>query len=109
MMMWDLLINDIKLIVCRFVHKDRCKQLIQEYNKKFGKYWDDYCEEFTNGGDMAINYRELATHQSACIYSFYEDPRPYRLSPNYKHAIIWCPTISTHEPWVNPKNNDNEL
>jgi hypothetical protein len=74
--------------------------VIQQYNAEFKQYWNDADDSFSNGADLAINYRELDYRYPMIIQGFRSDIRPYPPSPNYAHAIIWWPVGSmvTHKP-----------
>ena len=97
----DLLISDIKLIVCRYLHQHRYRSVIRQYNEQIKLHWRDKRDRFVQAcGHFLLNYRELTGDRDRFVYSFEGEERLYMLSPNYYHTIVWWPIpieIRTHK------------
>ncbi len=109
----DNLVNDIKLMVYRYIHLAITNVLHAEYRSKFQMYWmeDESWFEDTSFdcGIVHLNYRNLnfnvldVDDEYTSIYNFSgTEARSYVLSQNYAHAVVWwpLPLFTTHTPVI---------
>lgn len=98
MSLLSALLNDIQLIVFKYLHRYYYQNVIQQYNSSIKCSWHDDSNQFD--GFCVINFRELTSYEydNHPIYSFAGVQRTYTLSRNYIYAQIWLPVSNTHQP-----------
>ncbi len=102
MSLLSALLNDIQLIVFKYIHRHYYRAVIQNYNNKIQQHWCDDGNQF----DLAIvlNFRDLNTYEydRHPIFSFDGIQRSYLLPLNYIYSLVWLPVdmnIITHEAY----------
>ena len=103
--MLDLLGNDLRSVVYRYLHSFNYGLVIAEYRSDFEVHWDsrksafDYNDEEDDRCLLSLNYRDLS---DACdlrtIYGFGAGSRrSYELPKSYCYSGIWIPVeYKTH-------------
>ncbi len=102
----DLLPNDVRLIVYRYIHLDAYRKLMDEYNEEWAlDEWCDECSRFDN--NTSANWRDLSEERDMdegdCVIGRFHGDWDYhehdndggneskwiKISPNYFHAKLY--------------------
>ncbi len=113
-MMWNVLVNDIILIVYRYIHQSYISELNREYDIKFAQHWEgDTCYfNYVDGNgycQLLLNYRRIGDGRYQIderVSLFCCSNREYKLPQNYVYSGVWWPKpiqIETHSRLNNTK------
>ncbi len=97
----DALIFDIKLIVCKYLHRFNQNDVIDQYNIYFKPFWNDNVEYdgqcYFDSENLCLNYRDLDEEQSSdVICTIFGNDVVAPISPNYVYTGVWQPNHITH-------------
>ena len=84
----DLICNDVRLIVYRYIHRSHLTVVNDEYTIKFKCCWDNLMDVGRHEA-TCYNYRPLVYDAPIPIYKFHDNLKTGMTSKNYMHAVLY--------------------